>query len=348
MTRRIVGIAIVALSSAIGVAAFLTPFVTRVRQTGMDQAGADGSPLLLTILVGLCVLAVLFEAQERAQQAASVALLGILVAINAALRFVEVAIPGPGGFSPIFLLIILTGYVFGGQFGLLMGALTLLVSAVITGGVGPWLPYQMFAAGWVGLTAPICRPIVGLIGGAGYRSCGSRAPRRSVCDPRPRMDRVARRRGRRDLADAQPAAPGAGAALHRAGRVGDQRAAASRGRDSRPHALARRAAACGGAAAAAVGAAEHAERAGRRNGAVPPAGLAAADRRIADTRGGDLRRAQRPGARRPAGRLRLGAARAAGRRAGAAHPAGVRHRRSRGHDRNHLRAGHAAPGPADP
>ncbi|HEX9369662.1 MAG TPA: ECF transporter S component [Roseiflexaceae bacterium] len=169
MTRRIVGIAIVALSSAIGVAAFLTPFVTRVRQTGMDQAGADGSPLLLTILVGLCVLAVLFEAQERAQQAASVALLGILVAINAALRFVEVAIPGPGGFSPIFLLIILTGYVFGGQFGLLMGALTLLVSAVITGGVGPWLPYQMFAAGWVGLTAPICRPIVGLIGGAGRR-----------------------------------------------------------------------------------------------------------------------------------------------------------------------------------
>jgi len=34
-----------------------------------------------------------------------------------------------------------------------MGAFTLLVSGLITGGVGPWLPYQMFAAGWVGLTA---------------------------------------------------------------------------------------------------------------------------------------------------------------------------------------------------
>jgi energy-coupling factor transport system substrate-specific component len=34
-----------------------------------------------------------------------------------------------------------------------MGALTLLTSALITGGVGPWLPYQMFTAGWVGLTA---------------------------------------------------------------------------------------------------------------------------------------------------------------------------------------------------
>jgi energy-coupling factor transport system substrate-specific component len=34
-----------------------------------------------------------------------------------------------------------------------MGAFTLLVSGLITGGVGPWLPYQMFTAGWVGMTA---------------------------------------------------------------------------------------------------------------------------------------------------------------------------------------------------
>ena len=35
----------------------------------------------------------------------------------------------------------------------MMGAFTLLVSALVTGGVGPWLPYQMFSAGWVGLSA---------------------------------------------------------------------------------------------------------------------------------------------------------------------------------------------------
>ena len=34
-----------------------------------------------------------------------------------------------------------------------MGAFTLLVSGIITGAVGPWLPYQMFTAGWAGLTA---------------------------------------------------------------------------------------------------------------------------------------------------------------------------------------------------
>ena len=54
--------------------------------------------------------------------------------------------------------------------GFLMGALTLLASAIITGGVGPWLPYQMFTAGWVGLTAPLCRPVVRWLGGPGTRA----------------------------------------------------------------------------------------------------------------------------------------------------------------------------------
>jgi energy-coupling factor transport system substrate-specific component len=34
-----------------------------------------------------------------------------------------------------------------------MGVLSLLVSALIGGGVGPWLPYQMFTSGWIGLTS---------------------------------------------------------------------------------------------------------------------------------------------------------------------------------------------------
>jgi len=95
----------------------------------------------------------LIEMQGNAVNARVVATLGLLVAATSVLRFLETAIPGPGGFSPIFVPIILAGYVYGARFGFLMGALTLLASAVITGGVGPWLPYQVFAAGWVGLTA---------------------------------------------------------------------------------------------------------------------------------------------------------------------------------------------------
>ena len=49
------------------------------------------------------------------------------------------------------MLPILAGYCYGPTFGFLLGSLSLLVSALIGGGVGPWLPYQMFATGWVGL-----------------------------------------------------------------------------------------------------------------------------------------------------------------------------------------------------
>ena len=146
------------VASLIGLAAFLYPIWRPVPAAAMpDAAHAADAPLVLGALVGLCFLALLMEAGSGLGQGAlgarAVASLGVLVAVNSTLRFVEVAIPGPGGFTPIFLLILLTGYVYGARFGFLMGALTLVVSAVITGGVGPWLPYQMLAAGWAGLSA---------------------------------------------------------------------------------------------------------------------------------------------------------------------------------------------------
>ena len=155
------------LSIAIGVVALLYPFLLSAVQTAAGEAGRAGdSTLLLFTLMGLCFAALLVEVQGQAVSAKRIALLGVLVAINSVLRFVEVGIPGPGGFSPVFVLIVLTGYVYGGRFGFLMGALTMLVSALITGGVGPWLPAQMFTAGWVGLTAPLVRPMIRALGGS--------------------------------------------------------------------------------------------------------------------------------------------------------------------------------------
>jgi energy-coupling factor transport system substrate-specific component len=159
------------LATGVGVAAFLYPFWLPALQQSpyQQQAHAGDSALILTVLVGLCLGVLLLEVQSQGVSTKTVALLGVLVAVNATLRFVEVAIPGPGGFSPIFPLIVLAGYVFGGRFGFLLGVLTLLVSAILTGGIGPWLPYQMFAAGWVGLSAPLCRPLVRLLGGEGSK-----------------------------------------------------------------------------------------------------------------------------------------------------------------------------------
>jgi energy-coupling factor transport system substrate-specific component len=149
------------VTTLIGIVAFLYPFwMPAVQQGQVNMARSQDAPLMLTALVGLAFAVLLLEIQSQSISAKSVALLGVLVAINTILRFVDVAIPGPGGFTPIFFLIILTGYVFGGRFGFLMGVLTLGVSSLVTGTVGPWLPYQMFTAGWMGLSAPLCRPLV--------------------------------------------------------------------------------------------------------------------------------------------------------------------------------------------
>jgi len=169
MRERVLSLAVYGLSIGLGVTAFAYPFfLPAVHKNAMiGQAHASDAPLVLSVLVGVCFIALLLEVQAQAAGAKLVALVGILVSINAILRFVEVAIPTPGGFSPIFFLIVLTGYVYGGGFGFLMGSLTLLVSGLITGGVGPWLPYQMLSAGWIGLSAPACRPLVSLVRGQG-------------------------------------------------------------------------------------------------------------------------------------------------------------------------------------
>jgi energy-coupling factor transport system substrate-specific component len=164
MKHRVLSIAIYGLSTSIGVIAFTYPFlVPSIRSAAGGEVHLSDAPLLLTALVGLCFIVLLLEVQGQAVNAKFLALLGILVSMNAVLRFLEIAVPGPGGISPIFFLIIMTGYVFGGRLGFLMGALTLLVSALITGTIGPWLPYQMFTASWIGLSAPLCRPLVRLM-----------------------------------------------------------------------------------------------------------------------------------------------------------------------------------------
>jgi energy-coupling factor transport system substrate-specific component len=159
--RACLSYAIYAVTMFIGIISFLYPFLLPavIQKTPIGEARSNETPFMLTLLLILCIMVLIYEVQGAAINTKLIALLGILVAINSTLRFIEVAIPAPAGFTPIFTLIILTGYVFGGRFGFLMGAMTLFVSAIITGGIGPWLPSQMFAAGWVGMSASLLLPI---------------------------------------------------------------------------------------------------------------------------------------------------------------------------------------------
>jgi energy-coupling factor transport system substrate-specific component len=98
--------------------------------------------------IALAVLIV--EISNQRLDAKSVALLGVLAALTAALRPMGA---GAVGVEPMWFILILSARVFGPAFGFILGILAMFVSAFITGGFGPWLPYQMFAAGWIGLGA---------------------------------------------------------------------------------------------------------------------------------------------------------------------------------------------------
>ncbi len=138
------------LLSAFGLGVLLYPF------WAPGGSGADQSRAALLVLSGALamILAALLVEAQSGLTAHTVALIGTLVGLNAMIRVVETVLPLPGGFSPVFVLMILVGHVFGARLGFLTGSLTMLVSGPLTaGGLGPWTPYQMLAAGWVGMGA---------------------------------------------------------------------------------------------------------------------------------------------------------------------------------------------------
>lgn len=102
------------------------------------------------LVAGLGIAIFLFDIKKGLIDSRAVALLGILTALVASLRMVGA---GAIGIEPIWFLIILTARVFGANFGFCLGSLAIGISALLTGGIGPWLPFQMLAAGWVGMGA---------------------------------------------------------------------------------------------------------------------------------------------------------------------------------------------------
>ncbi len=95
-------------------------------------------------------MVVLAEVTEGGLDPRVLAVLGVLSAVNAVLRGLS---PGTGGVELVFFLLILAGRVFGPGFGFVLGCTSLFASALLTGGVGPWLPYQMLCSAWVGMGA---------------------------------------------------------------------------------------------------------------------------------------------------------------------------------------------------
>jgi energy-coupling factor transport system substrate-specific component len=138
---------ILSLASGLGLWGFLHPLFVSAQDWKPNDAQGQDAPFMMLGLLALCLLVVVANLETRRMDARVVALLGVLVGLNACLRVVS----GPMGSSAVFFLPILCGYVFGADFGFLLATLSVLTSALLTGGVGPWLPFQMFATGWCGM-----------------------------------------------------------------------------------------------------------------------------------------------------------------------------------------------------
>jgi energy-coupling factor transport system substrate-specific component len=130
-----------------GLVGFCWPlFVNADAAIGHDR----DAPWLFAALLPLLLAVVLAELAEGGMDAKSVALLGVLAAIGAVLRPLST---GLTGFTFIFVLLIPAGRVLGAGFGFVLGALSMFASAVLTGGIGPWLPFEMLGVAWTGLFA---------------------------------------------------------------------------------------------------------------------------------------------------------------------------------------------------
>ncbi|MBC2962575.1 ECF transporter S component [Nocardioides deserti] len=107
-------------------------------------------PFLFLALLPVVVAVVLAELTEGGLDARVLAVLGVLSAVQAVLRAVSA---GTAGVELVFFMLVLAGRVFGPGFGFVLGCTSLFASALMTAGVGPWLPFQMMCAAWMGMGA---------------------------------------------------------------------------------------------------------------------------------------------------------------------------------------------------
>lgn len=138
--------AVTALAALASLVIFTWPllaFSNSATETGFAQTA-------FMVLMPTLLILLLVQFSAAGTDSKILGLLAVLIALNSVVRMLGAGI---GGIETAFFLIVISGFVFRAGFGFAMGALSLLVSGLLTGGVGPWLPFQMMAAGLIGMGA---------------------------------------------------------------------------------------------------------------------------------------------------------------------------------------------------
>lgn len=138
----------IAITSIISFIAFTWPLYLPENLLGVQLTQRHYWVFFLIVPVSLFFLAI--EINRGEIELSALALLAVLAALAAALRQIGA---GAVGIEPMWFLLILAARVFGATFGFALGAIAMALSAILTGGIGPWLPFQIMAASWIGLFA---------------------------------------------------------------------------------------------------------------------------------------------------------------------------------------------------
>ncbi|MEN2418904.1 ECF transporter S component [Streptomyces rimosus] len=150
-------VAALVLVSVIGVMAFGWPLLA---DSSSGLAHSKDAPWLFAAMLPLLLAVVVATIADTSAASATrgtpsldakaIAMLGVLAAAGAAMRPLGA---GTAGIEPMFFLMVLAGRVLGPGFGFVLGSVSMFASALLTGGVGPWLPFQMLSMGWVAMGA---------------------------------------------------------------------------------------------------------------------------------------------------------------------------------------------------
>jgi energy-coupling factor transport system substrate-specific component len=136
---------VLAAASVGGLMMLVWPLLLRVQPTERVDP-----PFLFLALLPVVIAVILAELSQGGVDTRVLAVLGVLSAVIAILRGLSA---GTGGIELVFFLLVLAGRVFGPGFGFVLGVTSLFASALMTAGVGPWLPFQMLVSAWVGMGA---------------------------------------------------------------------------------------------------------------------------------------------------------------------------------------------------
>lgn len=135
-------------ASVAGLAMFFWPLLVNPAPTLVAHT-AD-APFVFMATLPVLIVVVLAEVSADGLDAKALAMLGVLSALNAGLRPLGT---GTGGVELVFFLLVLAGRVFGPGFGFVLGSTSLFASALLTAGVGPWLPFQMLSSSLLAMGA---------------------------------------------------------------------------------------------------------------------------------------------------------------------------------------------------